>query len=77
MQRSSNGENRLNYLGKMPNKNVRLSCYAVPRHGGVAQRGGGSGPGVSMLLRSTMMDLLCPDRSNEPRMMRIHHGGVK
>ena len=75
MQRSSNRENRLN-LGKMPNKNVRLSC-AVSRHGGVVRRGGGSGPGMSMLLRSTMMDSLGPDLSNEPMMMKIHHGGVK
>ena len=61
----------------MPNKNVRLSCCAVPRHGGVGGRGDGSGPGVSMLLRSTMMDSLGPDLSNEPRMMKIHHCGVK
>ena len=60
----------------MLNKNVKLSC-AVPRHGGVVWRGGGSGPGVSMSLRSTMMDLLGPDLSNEPRMMKIHQGGVK
>ena len=32
---------------------------------------------LSMVLRSTMMDSLGPDLSNKPKMMKIHHGGVK
>ena len=71
MQRRFNRENQLN-LGKKPNKNVKLSCGAVLRHGGVVWRGGGSGPDVSMELRAARMDLLGPDLSNEPRMMKIH-----
>ena len=78
MQRSLNCENRLN-LGKKPNKNVKLSCCAVPRHGGVVWRGCGSGPDVSnvMELRAARMDSLAPDLYNEPRMIKIHQGGVK
>ena len=76
MQRSLNCEILLN-LGKKPNKNVKLSCCAVSRHGAVVWRGRGSGPDVSMELRAAMMDLLGPDLSNEPRTMKIHQGGVK
>ena len=76
MQRSFNCENLLN-LGKKPNKNVKLSCCAVPRHGGVVWRERGSGPDVSMELRAARMDSLGPYLSNEPRTMKIHQGGVK
>ena len=54
----------------MPTKNVILSCCAVPRHGGVVWRGRGSGSGVSMSLRATMMYSLGPDLSNKPRMIK-------
>ena len=77
MQRSLNCENLLNSLGKKPNKNVKLSCCAVPRHGGVVWRGRGSGPDVSIELSAARMDSLGPDLSNEPRSMKIHQGGVK